>query len=118
MVRPKGSTDNIRAALAFTEIILVREGQSTVPFKGPGSIFAAVCECLPDLARASGENQYENRRGVSCVELNKSLQMIGLRTKRNRSNEGGNCKVIMPQIYRKSIADGSCKLFKTFTSIG
>jgi hypothetical protein len=104
MVRPKGSKENIRAALAFAEISLIRGEQpnqpthSLVPFKGPGSIFAIFCECLPELARIPGENHSENRRGVSSVELNKSLPIIGLRTERKISHSGGYCKVIVPQI--------------------
>jgi hypothetical protein len=102
MVRPKGSQDNIRAALAFAEIITVRGEQTNrlnnhnllVPFKGPGSIFAVFCECLPELVRVSGGNHAENRSGLSSVELNKSLPTIGLRTERKRSSAGGYCKVI------------------------
>ncbi len=108
MVRPKGSKDNIRAALAFAEIILVRgEMQnypvgSLVPYKGPGSIFAALCDCLPELARVDSKNHSENRRGVSSIELNKSLQSIGIRTERKLSNTGGKCKVTELQIDRKT----------------
>jgi hypothetical protein len=48
---------------------------ATIPCSGPKSIFAALCECLPDLGRAANDKKPNNRKGVTEIELNKSIQV-------------------------------------------
>jgi hypothetical protein len=59
--------------------------------KGRQSIHAVFAACLPQLARDSIEKSPKNRQGVAAMELNKALQMAGLRSvrKRDRAMDGG-----------------------------
>jgi hypothetical protein len=93
MGRPRASQQNIRTALAFAEIVIVRtklakrnnQNKVLVARKGRRSIYAAFAACFPDLARDSHDKKPMNRQGVSMVELNKALQEAGLRSVRRKN---------------------------------
>ena len=96
MVRPRASEANIRIALAFAGIVTVQtrpgapNDPNAVPVarKGRQSIFAAFSEVLSGLARESREKRPKNRHGVALMELNKALQIAGLKSVSSRV-EGG-----------------------------
>ncbi len=96
MVRPKASNENLAVALAFANIIVVRDstdsihGVMRVHRKGPRSLYAAFRACVPELARNSSEQNPVNRTAVTCIEFNKLLQSSGLEStrKRDRTPDG------------------------------
>lgn len=82
MVRPRASERNLSIATAFGTIVVFQENSKSwrdemlaVTCNGQRSIFAALCECLPELARDSSDKKPKNRQGVTEIELNKSLQV-------------------------------------------
>ncbi len=98
MVRPRASEQNVRIALAFTDIVMIQTRPGTkdtenlmlVAWKGRPSIHAAFKECLPQLTRDSSERSPTNRHGVTVMELNKALKAAGLRSirRKNRLMDG------------------------------
>ncbi len=82
MVRPRASECNLRASVAFGKAITIcldakdwTPDMAPIPCSGPKSIFAALCECLPELARSAQDKRPNNRKGVTEIELNKSIQV-------------------------------------------
>ena len=96
MVRPKASNENLAVALAFANILIIRESMGTIQGvmrvhrKGPRSLYAAFCACIPDLARNSDEQNPKNRSAITCVEFNKVMHSSGLQSirKRDRTTNG------------------------------
>ncbi len=91
MGRPKASDPNLRAAMAFAEVVISREQfqmsnarDVRIHRRGPSSIFAVFRACLPELARDSREKFPSNRDGVSMVEFNKSMKNAGFRSFRKK----------------------------------
>ncbi len=85
MVRPRASESNLRACAAFGKAITICvdakdwiADMAPIPCSGSKSIFAALCECLPDLVRAANDKQPKNRKGVTEIEFNKSIQVSTL----------------------------------------
>jgi hypothetical protein len=96
MVRPKASETNLRVGLAFAEIAVIRGTSSTsnavVFCRGPASVFAGFCACLPELSRDTEAKSPINRCGVTSVELNKALAATGLKVVRLRiRSDDSNC---------------------------
>jgi hypothetical protein len=98
MVRPRGSENNVRVAVAFAEIVMIRTAPGVPPDpstvliarKGRQSVFAVFAACFPELVRDSRERRPKNRHGVAVLELNKALQSKGLKSLRKRDrSEGG-----------------------------
>jgi hypothetical protein len=96
MVRPKASDENLAAALAFANILIIRksmnnnEGTKRVHRKGSRSLYAAFRACIPELARNSEDQNPKNRSAVTCVEFNKIMHWSGLESirRRDRSRNG------------------------------
>ena len=92
MVRPKASDTNLRAAMAFVEVVIHREqpGKSTgrrevrVQRRGPCSIYAIIRACLPELTRDSREKFPRNRDGVTQIEFNKAMKSAGFKSIRKK----------------------------------
>ena len=112
MVRPKASEVNLRIALSFVDMLIVREkvgaadtNASRVARKGPRSPFAAFRACFPDLARNSQDRYPKNRQAVSNVELNKAMKSTGLRSirKRDMTEEGVRWLYKVTQIVAESL---------------
>ena len=101
MVRPKASNENLAVALAFANILIIREsmenirGVMRVHRKGPRSLYAAFRACIPELARNSDEQNPKNRYAVTCVEFNKIMHSSGLQSirKRDRTSDGVKWKL-------------------------
>jgi hypothetical protein len=98
MVRPKASNENLAVALAFAQIVIVREStrnmhsQVRVHRKGPRSLYALFCACVPELARNSKDPNPINRSAVTCIEFNKILQEVGLHSLRKRDRTPNGVK--------------------------
>ena len=89
MVRPRASEQNIRIALEFADVMMIRttvtdEYMPLVALKGRQSIHAAFAACLPQLTRNSNEKSPKNRHGVAVMELNKALKAAGLKIFRRK----------------------------------
>ncbi len=85
MPRPRASHHNLRVALAFSRVVVVREKRWSdlswgwdvvyVPCKGPRAVFPAFKECFPDLTREANDTTTEKNGGVAPIELNKMMQV-------------------------------------------
>ena len=98
MVRPRASENNVRAAIAFADIVVkqtvpghIKDASTVlVARKGKYSVFSMFAACFPQLVRDARDKRPQNRRGIAVLELNKALHSLGLKSlrKRNRSEEG------------------------------
>ena len=94
MVRPKASDRNKQIATCFANTITVdmpRVGgiKNHLPYapvtcKGPWSIYELLSACLPNIVRESSDGKSINRKGVSEIELNKTLVSRGYESFRRR----------------------------------
>ena len=94
MVRPKASDRNKQIATCFANTITVdvpRVGgiKNQLPYapvtcKGPWSIYELLAACLPNIVRESTDGKMKNRKGVSEIELNKTLVSRGYESSRRR----------------------------------
>ena len=96
MVRPRASDRNLKIAVAFGRIVVMRydagvpcDGVSPVSCSGGRSIFPAFATCFPDLARDARDKRPKNRQAVAAIELNKGLQLDGLRSVRKQERVDG-----------------------------
>jgi hypothetical protein len=91
MVRPKASLGNLRVALAFAELMIVRSrlGEENpkkmrILRKGPRSPYAAFRACFPDLVRYTRDKYPTDRLAVSILEFDKALKRAGFKSYRRR----------------------------------
>ena len=94
MVRPKASDRNKQIATCFANTITIdvpRVGgiknqlpYAPVPCKGPWSIYEVLAACLPNVVRETSDGKIKNRKGVSEIELNKTLVSLGFESFRRR----------------------------------
>ena len=128
MVRPKASEANLRAAVAFVNILIVREQldrcnerRACVYLKGSGSLYAAFRALLPELTRGSLDKNPDNRQGVTTIELNKALKRTGLKSarKRNQTEDGMKRRYkVTSKVTRGALAIIRCFLiFEHMTSV-
>jgi hypothetical protein len=95
-MRPKGSERNKQIAVLFSNMVsLVSESSNeNVPCKGPRSLFEAFSKCFPLLTRDSKDLETPNKKGVSIIEMNKSLALAGYQIFRKRERLQGAPKQV------------------------
>lgn len=91
MGRPAASHENREAGLLFAKAACATAAAGApdgmVARNGPLSVFGALASCLPTIVR---DDNGGPRDGLTCMELNKTLQKNGFQRKRNRRSAALN----------------------------